>query len=127
MQENQSLFILQTELVDKKVEVAVQNNIATVNSAILNLRDEIVSLRHEMVKELHEVRQEMRQEMHDMRYEFGTRLTALETAFSLQEVKQAELRNRILDFTFKAGWVAVIAILSAAFSSLASSLHNFMK
>lgn len=133
MHHHQSV-LLKTELVDAKVEVSVSRAIAPVIEQIVNLRQEmhqeIGGLRQEMHREIGALRQEMHQgfsalkeEMHDMRQEFGTRLTVVETVLGRRQEARQQLRNHFLDYSFKAGWIIIFAILSGTFSLLISYLH----
>lgn len=104
----QTLFQLQSELVDAKVEVSVSRAIASVVSQIVNLRLEV-----------HQEMGAIKEEMHEMRHEMGSRLSAVETALGMRRQKQTEFRTRFIDYSFKAGWVVVFAALSGLFSYMA--------
>jgi|SRR5579863_8009522 hypothetical protein len=114
--ERNTLFSLQSELLDKKVEVAVNNNIIAFHQELANLRNEMVSFKHEI-----------RHDMHELRFELGTRLTAVETALGMRLKKQEEVRSRFLDYSFKAGWIVIFAIVSGLASSLPEYLHKLVK
>ncbi len=109
----QSIFLLQTELVDAKVEVAVSRAIAPVIEQIVNLR-----------QEMNQRMDSLRVEMYEMRHEFGPRLAAVETALILRKERQNQIRDRFLDYCFKAGWLAIVCLLSGLFSLLALHLHS---
>ena len=99
--EAKSLFQLSTELTERKVEIAVTNATAEVVK-------EIIALRHELKQEMHELKQEM-----------GSRLASVETALGFRNQSRGEVRTRLYDFAFKAGWI----ILCAAISYLAVRFH----
>lgn len=109
---NQQSMLLQTELVDAKVEVSVCRAIAPVIEQIVNLR-----------QEMHQGFSALREEMHDMRQEFGTRLTVVETVLGLRQAARQQLHTRFLDYSFKAAWVIIFVILSGSFSLLISFLR----
>lgn len=61
-----------------------------------------------MNSQIHELR-------HEMRDEFGalkTRVTAVETKLGIVNESQKEVRSRLLDYCFKAGWVILGALVS---------------
>lgn len=104
-----SSFILQSELVDAKVEVSVSRAVAAVV-------EQIVSLRQEMHQEMGSLRSQM--------HEFSTRLVAVETTLVLLKERHNQIRERFLDYSFKAGWLIIISLLSGLFSWLAIYLHS---
>lgn len=109
----QSSFLLQTELVDAKVEVSVSRAIAPVIEKIESLK-----------QEMHQEMGSLRREMHEMRLEFGSRLVAVETTLVLLKERHNQIRERFLDYSFKAGWLVIISLLSGLFSWLAIYLHS---
>jgi hypothetical protein len=137
MQQGQSLYVLQTELIDKKVEISVNNGLAAVNSTLLKLGEQITELRHEvrdlrteMHQEIGSLRGEMHKEIGSLRGEMhkeisslGTRLTAVETILGIRLERQTDLRNRFMDVSFKLGWVAIGAIMTMFISVFGKSLH----
>jgi hypothetical protein len=147
-QQATTLFTLQNELIDKKVEVAVNNNLvafrqemtdfrAEIRNAMQELRHDMKELRQEFRHDLQELRSELRNEihqecgklrheLHEMRLEFGTRLTAVETALGMRLEKQAEIRHRFLDYSFKAGWVVIFMLIPAVFTFMGGYLHGFL-
>lgn len=115
MQQGHTLFVLQSELIDKKVEISVTNHLIEFRKDIANLREDMMNFR---------------QEMHEMRFELGTRLTAVETALGMRLEKQAEIsrqqteiRNRFLDYSFKAGWIVIFALINGLFIFLSNHLQ----
>lgn len=126
MQQATTLFTLQTELIEKKVEVAVNNNIVAFRQELTDFRVEVRHSLQELRHDMRELHNELRNEMHEMRFEFGTRLTAVEIALGMRLEKQAEIRNRFLDYSFKAGWVVIFMLIPAAFTFLGGYLHGFL-
>ncbi len=109
------LFQLQTELVDSKVEISVSR-------AITQVVDQIVTLRHEMHRDISGLR-------HDMIERFSkveSRLSSVETALGRRDQVRGEIRTRLFDFTFKAGWMIGLAALSAAVSTLIVLVHTLV-
>lgn len=101
------LFQLQSELVEAKVNIAVNDTIDRVVMQIHSLRDE----------------------MHDMRLEMNTRFSSLESRITAVETKlgmthelRRDIRTRLLDYIFKAGWL-VLAYIGAYLLYL--GLHHF--
>jgi hypothetical protein len=76
--------------------------------------------------EIHQECGKLRHELHEMRLEFGTRLTAVETALGMRLEKQAEIRHRFLDYSFKAGWVVIFMLIPAVFTFMGGYLHGFL-
>lgn len=147
MHQGSSLIRLQSDLVDAKVEVSVSRAVAAVVEQIISLRQEMHqmygalreemhqmhgTLREEMHREIGSLRGEMhqeigslREEMHDMRHEFGTRLSAVETALNMRREKQQEIRQHFLDYTFKIGWLFAVGAFSTICTMLANHWHQF--
>jgi hypothetical protein len=126
MEQGNSLYILKTELIDKKVEISVNNNLAAVHSTLIKLGEQIADLRHEV----RDLRAEMHKEIGDLRVEMNEkinslaiRLTAVETILGIRLERQTALRQRFLDFSFKLGWVALFAILTTCFTIFGKTLH----
>jgi hypothetical protein len=98
------IFILQTELIDTKVDMAV-------SKAIDRVVQQIAELRNDLRNEMHGMRNEIQKDFHDLKGEMNTRfstlendVTAIKTRLGMRTESRAELRNRILDYTFKACW-----------------------
>jgi hypothetical protein len=84
------LFKLQKELIQANVDMAVSRTIDRVVDQISALNSQIHELRHEM------------------RDAFGalkTRVTAVETKLGIVNESQKEVRSRLIDYYFKAGWL----------------------
>ncbi|HVV67980.1 MAG TPA: hypothetical protein VHE99_02930 [Gammaproteobacteria bacterium] len=115
-----SLFQLQTELADSKVEIAVSKAVSQVVDQIINLRHEVGGLRVEMHREISGLR-------HDMVERFSkveSRLSSVETALGRRDQIRGEIRTRLFDYSFKAGWIIGFVALSAAISSLIVLVHS---
>jgi uncharacterized coiled-coil DUF342 family protein len=102
------LFQLQTELVDMKVNMAVNNAIAQVVNQITELRNELHEFKHEMREDFHELRHEMRDRFSSLE----NRVTAVETRLGMVSDAHKEIRNRLMDYCFKAGWLILGATVS---------------
>jgi hypothetical protein len=89
------MFQLQTEWVDAKVKTAVNDNLSIVISKIDALKDEVHDLRHEMNQRFSHVE---------------SRLTAVETKLGMRNEIQSEIRNRMVEYGFKAGWLILATI-----------------
>lgn len=116
MHQEQTLFVLQNELIDKKVEIAVNNRLSTMHSAVTNLTEQVVNLKQEMHQEFNGFRTDMQ----EIRY----RLKAVETVVVTQKERQVQIHNHFLDYCFKAGWTVTIALLACLFSFLGSYIHH---
>lgn len=96
-----TLFQLQTDLIDTKVNMAVNNAIDRVVEQITNLRyemhTEIGSLRHEM----HDLKTEMNNRFSSL----DNRVIAIETRLGMINAKRKVWHDRLLDYIFKTGWV----------------------
>ncbi len=98
MQNSQAkdLFQLQTELIEMKVDMAVSKAIdravTQLSDLIAGVRDEVHGLRGEMNARLSSVEQ---------------RLIAVETKLGIKNIFHTEIRSRTLDYSFKAGWLAL--------------------
>lgn len=130
MQQGQLLYVLQTELIDSKVEVSVQNNLADFRSefreALSRLTEQISELRHEvrdLRTEMHKEIGNLRAEMHKEISSLGTRLTAVEAILGIRLERRADFRNRFMDFSFKVGWVAIGAGLTSFITFFGKSIH----
>lgn len=86
------LFWLQTETIDKKVDMAV-------NTAIERVVNQLVELK----LETHSLRDDLKDQFHRL----DTRLVAVETKLGMATENQWELRNRLLDYTFRLGWLVM--------------------
>ncbi len=104
-----TLFQLTTELTDAKVEIAVSKAITQVVEQIINLRHEIGDLRHDMIERFSKVE---------------SRLSSVETALGKRNQIRGEIRTRVFDYSFKAGWIVGFVVLSATVSSLVVLLHS---
>src|ERR1700722_19135161 len=95
------LFQLQAELVDAKVDVAA-------NKAGDRIIERIESLRAEM---------------HEFRHDIIERLTAVETRLGMRNEMQSEIRNRTIEYAYKAGWLVLVAVISAIVSATFLYFH----
>lgn len=97
------LFQLQSELIDMKVDMAV-------SKAIDRVIEKINGLENRMHAEMHKLR-------HDMNQGFSSldkRVVAIETRLGMVNETKKEIRNKLIDYTFKAGWLILGAILTFA-------------
>jgi len=87
--EPNSLFQLQTNLIDLKVDMAVSTSIDRV---VEQMRD----LRHEMHAEF---------------YTLGNRVTAIETKLGMVTETKKAVFDRVMDYIFKTVWTVTAVIL----------------
>ncbi len=107
-QEAKHLFQIQAELVDTKVELAV-------NKAIQQVVTQIIDLKQEMHQEMGNLRNEV--------HEMGNRLASVETALGMRNQVRGEVRTRFFDYAFKAGWL----ILGSALTYLVIHSHTIFQ
>lgn len=106
--QTKDLFQLQAELVDVKVDMAV-------NKAIQQVVEQISNLRNEMHVQISGLRNEMHDLRHEMRDRFSSlegRVTAVETKLGMVSESRKEIRTRMIDYCFKAGWLLLAATVS---------------
>jgi hypothetical protein len=108
------LFQLQTELVQMKVDMAV-------NRTIDGVIEQITSLKHEMHAEISGLKTQMNAEIGSLKTEMNNRFSsldnrviAIETKLGIAHAKRKGWYDRLLDLIFKAGW----AWLSLVFAYL---------
>jgi uncharacterized coiled-coil DUF342 family protein len=120
------LFQLQSELVDKKVDMAVSSAIDRVIEQISGLRTEMHSLNSGVHKEIHALTNNMhglRNEMHQGFSSLDKRVVAIETKLGMVNETQKEIRTKFIDYSFKAGWL----VLGVAISYALMQFHILMK
>lgn len=155
-QQGQTLFVLQNELLDKKMEATMGTRLAVfrnemrdefradLDKSVMALREDLYNFKTEMREfknemhkfkdemhkfkdEMREAMREFRQELHQMRHEFGTRLIAVESVLAVIQQRQSEIRTRLLDYSFKAGWIILFAFIGGLSSSLVNYLQTLIK
>jgi Mg2+ and Co2+ transporter CorA len=124
--QSRTLFQLQSELVDTKVDISVSKSIDQVNRAIDQVVKQIIDLKGEMHREIGGLRTEMQQEIGGLRtemqqeigglrtemHEINNRLSSVEVVLGMRVQKRNELRSRFFDYAFKAGWLTLGAIFT---------------
>jgi phosphoglycerate-specific signal transduction histidine kinase len=95
------LFQLQTELVDKKVDMAVSNAIERVMHELSNMRKDMHSFRHDVHSEIHALRRDMDHQFSSLK----ERVTAVESTLTYVRNSQNQISTKFIDYTFKAGWI----------------------
>jgi hypothetical protein len=109
------LFRLQADLIDSKVEVAVSKSINQVVEQLVNLRHEmhesINSLRYDVQRDLGVLRQET-SAIQVQVTEVSTRLTGVEHALEKRHKLRSSVRDRFIDYAFKASWLGLASILT---------------
>jgi hypothetical protein len=129
--ESQTLFQVQLELINTKVDKAVSEAISQVVEQIVSLRQEVGGLRNEMHRGMGGLRNEMRKEMggfrNEMHKEFSDlkgRMAALETRLGMKNEWQSGVRIRVLDYSFRAAWLLMgLGIWYTLHSHLAALVH----
>ena len=91
-------FLLQTELIDTKVDMAATKAIDRVIDQIRLLKDELKG------------------EIHELRVEVNTRLTAVETKLGMVSERRGKLQDQLIDYAFKGGWILLVLAVSYGFS-----------
>lgn len=91
------LFQLQAQLIDAKVQMAV-------NSEITRVVDQLSG---------------MRSEMHDVK----TSLVAVETKLGMSNETQSLIRAKVIEYAFKTGWVILGSFFASVTALLAVHLH----
>ena len=95
------LFQLQTELVEAKVDMAVNQKIDRVIEQITDLKNE-----------MHEEMRDLRYCIIDVDTNIGSRMIAVETKLGIVNETKGELRNRFFDYAFKTGWLILGGIFT---------------
>ena len=135
MQRERPFSILQSELIDAKVEISVSKAVSLLAEQLASfkqdinqqmsafredIRTQIGSLRTEMHEQINALRGEMyeqvnslREEMHAIRLEFGTRMTAVEIALGIRREAQQQIRAKFVDYAFKTAWMIGSGLLSS--------------
>lgn len=91
----------------------------TVSKSITMVIDQINQLRNEFRTELHDLRHEMRDRFSSL----DNRITAVETRLGMVHEGRKEIRNRFIDYCFKAGWL----LLGATVSYFTLQIHLLIK
>jgi hypothetical protein len=89
MYQAKDLFQTQSELVDTKVEIAVSKASDRIIERIENLRTEV--------------------------HELNIRFAAVETRLGMRNETREHIRNRLIDYAFKACWLILATAVSVAF------------
>jgi hypothetical protein len=110
--QTKDLFQLQIELVDMKVDMAVSRTIDRVIEQITHLRNEMHTQIHSLRNEMHEEIHGLRHEMRDRFVSLENRVTAVETKLGMVSESRRGIRNRLIDYCFRAGWLVLAAIVS---------------
>lgn len=153
--QGKDLFNLQSELIEMKVNMTVNNSMSQVHSAINqvieqisqlkseihtqvnelrtqvnDLRTQVNDLRTEVHTQINELKTEIREEIHELRHEMRdrfslleNRVTAVETRLGMVGESRKEIRNRFIDYCFKAGWL----LLGATVSYFALQMQLFIR
>lgn len=114
------LFRLQTEIIDSKVEVAV-------NKAINQVVTQIMSFRQEVHQEISGLRLEMTTRFGEVNTGLSlvaSRLSSVEDTLGKRSQLRAEIRNRFIDYAFKAGWLILGAAGTYFLFNLVRILHS---
>jgi uncharacterized protein YdaL len=114
-----TLYILQTQLIESKIHMAVSTSI---NQVV----QQIVELRHEMHQELSNLKDRMHREISGVK----DSLTALEKDMSAVKERlgmrtqiRSELRNRFFDYGFKTSWIILAANVPGIIAFVVMLLH----
>lgn len=142
MHQGQTLFALQNELMDKKMETTMNTRLVTfrdemreefradlarvvapLERAMAAFREDLNNFKAEMREFKQEVREEMREIRHEL-HGLGTRLTAVEAVLGMRQQQQGEIRTRFLDYSFKAGWVVIFVFISVSSTLIINYLQH---
>jgi predicted methyltransferase len=128
MYQTKDLFQVQSELVDAKVEIAVSKAsdriIECIENRIENLGAEVHALKDDMNEKFHSLKDDMNEKFHVLRHDMNDRLTAVETRLRMRNETRDPIRSRLIEFAFKAGLLALAAIVSATVSGVVLYLHH---
>lgn len=155
--ETKNLFQLQTELIDRKIDMAASRSMdkvidqinlsrAEFSQGIAKVREELNLIRIETAKSIEKVRDELNlsrietaksiekvkdelklsskettksfEKVNEELGRIAVRVKAVETKLGIVNDRRSELRNRFLDYFFKAGWLGLAGVITLAF------LHN---
>lgn len=98
------MFYLQAELVDMKVDMAASKAIDRVIEQIHGLRNELHEFRDEVNLRFTEVGNRISS--------LSERVVAIETKLGIVTDSRKEIRSRVIDYCFKAGWLLLASIVS---------------
>lgn len=110
----QDLFQLQSELVEAKVDMAVNNKIGEVIAQIHALKDEMRNDMQEIRTEIHDLR-------HDMMGRFSAldnRLIAVETKLGMVNDTKDKVKGYLINYAFQGSWIVFLFIGALLFQHL---------
>ncbi len=81
--------------------------------------DRVVEQIHSLRNEMHE----LRNEMHNGFASLDKRVVAIETKLGMVSEKQKEIRNKLIDYSFKAGWLVLSVVISYSLVQLHASIQ----
>ncbi len=115
-------FIVQSDLIQSKVDLAVSRSI---NEVV----QQIIKLRQDVHKEIGVLRQDVHKEVGSLKNEMNSRFSNLEkdmeavkTRLGMREQTVGRVRGHFIDYSFKASWLVMFAVLSGTFSFLAAHI-----
>ncbi len=132
-----SLFQLQTEMMEAKIDMSVNQSITRVVEQIMSLKQEmhkeLHGLRHEVHLEIGGLRSEMHKEISELKVDMNSRFSTLEKDMSavkerlgMREQIRSELRTRVFDYGFRAGWLLLASLPGVVATAILiiQSLHE---
>ncbi|MEO8402615.1 MAG: hypothetical protein ABI597_12655 [Gammaproteobacteria bacterium] len=106
------LFQLQTELVDMKVDMAV-------SKAIERVIDQLTDLKIDMNKRFSHLEKHFSSVEH--------RVMAVESTLGKMSNTQNEIRTKFIDYSFRAGWVLLLGVVSFVIVQFHSLIQAILK
>jgi len=103
-----TLFQLQSELMEAKVDIAV-------NKSINQVVEQIVSLRHEMHREISGLRHEMHREISGVKDEIGVLtkdMSAVKERLGMRTGTRNIIWTNLINYGFHGGWLIAVAVVS---------------
>jgi hypothetical protein len=101
---SKDVFYLQTDLIDMKVNMAASQAIDRVIEQIQTLKTDMHAFRDEVNLRFTEVGNRIAS--------LSERVVAIETRLGMVTQTRNEIRSRVIDYCFKAGWLLLASVVS---------------
>jgi hypothetical protein len=121
-----TLFQLQSELVEVKIDMSVSKSITQVVEQIVNLKHEVhrdfAGLKFEVHREIASLKDEMKRDISGLKED----MSSVKTRLGMRNQVHGEVRTRFFDYSFKAGWLIGLAVLYGIASYVIMHFHSLI-